>query len=63
VDWGNCLHHACSEVRAAALSGDCGWLREMSRGNLKFVKQLQVMIIMIFDIIDHYILIETSRLV
>ncbi|KAI8053091.1 metalloprotease ATP23 [Syncephalis plumigaleata] len=41
VDWSNCLHHACSEVRAATLSGDCGWLREMSRGNFKFAKQLQ----------------------
>ena len=23
VDWSNCVHHACSEVRAANLSGDC----------------------------------------
>jgi inner membrane protease ATP23 len=23
VDWTNCVHHACSEVRAANLSGDC----------------------------------------
>lgn len=23
VDWSNCVHHACSEIRAAHLSGDC----------------------------------------
>eukprot|EP00960_Hanusia_phi_P011310 330485-Hanusia_phi.AAC.1 len=25
VDWSNCVHHACSEIRAANLSGDCKW--------------------------------------
>ena len=23
LDWTNCQHHACSEIRAAALSGGC----------------------------------------
>ena len=34
VDWTNCLHLACSEVRAASLSGDCKLTREMKRGYL-----------------------------
>lgn len=35
VDWdGNCAHHACTEVRAAALSGDCSMTNELYRGNL-----------------------------
>ncbi|KAG9290280.1 hypothetical protein G9A89_022256 [Geosiphon pyriformis] len=42
VDWNNCLHHACSEVRAASLSGDCRWLREIQRGHFtNFGKQHQ----------------------
>lgn len=31
----NCRHNACSEIRAANLSGDCKWSREMFRGNFK----------------------------
>ena len=30
----NCRHHACSEIRAANLSGDCKWSREVFRGNV-----------------------------
>ncbi|PKY39350.1 hypothetical protein RhiirA4_351930 [Rhizophagus irregularis] len=41
VDWNNCLHHACSEVRAASLSGDCRWTRELRRGFFNFTKQHQ----------------------
>ncbi|CAG8508744.1 8512_t:CDS:2 [Paraglomus brasilianum] len=41
IDWTNCLHHACSEVRAASLSGDCGWTREIRRGFFTFTKQHQ----------------------
>ncbi|CAG8580121.1 9109_t:CDS:2 [Dentiscutata heterogama] len=41
VDWNSCLHHACSEVRAAALSGDCKWTREIKRGFFNFTKQHQ----------------------
>ena len=34
LDWRNCEHHACSEVRAASLSGDCHFKQELFRGNL-----------------------------
>lgn len=33
IDWSNCLHHACTEVRASALSGECNLLHELFRGN------------------------------
>lgn len=33
LDWTNCEHHACSEVRAASLSGDCKWRLEAMRGH------------------------------
>ncbi|KAJ3981002.1 peptidase M76 family-domain-containing protein [Lentinula detonsa] len=32
VDWTNLRHHACSEIRANNLSGDCRWTRELRRG-------------------------------
>jgi len=35
MDWKNCAHHACSEIRANHLSGDCHYKREMLRGFLK----------------------------
>jgi mitochondrial inner membrane protease ATP23 len=42
VDWSNCVHHACSEIRAAALSGDCSFGREVVlRRNFGFSKQFQ----------------------
>ncbi|KAI9450513.1 metalloprotease ATP23 [Lactarius psammicola] len=41
VDWNNLRHHACSEIRANSLSGDCSWVREIQRGNLSFSKQHQ----------------------
>jgi len=31
VDWNNLRHHACSEIRANNLSGDCSWGREFQR--------------------------------
>lgn len=34
LDWRNCEHHACSEVRAASLSGDCHFKQELFRGNV-----------------------------
>jgi mitochondrial inner membrane protease ATP23 len=37
VDWSNCIHHACSEIRAANLSGDCSFLQEMMRGQASVV--------------------------
>ncbi|RKP12408.1 peptidase M76 [Piptocephalis cylindrospora] len=41
VQWNDIKHHACSEIRAANLSGDCKWTRELRRGNISFVKQHQ----------------------
>jgi inner membrane protease ATP23 len=32
-DMANCLHHACAEVRASSLSGECNFLHEIGRGN------------------------------
>ncbi|XP_058734929.1 mitochondrial inner membrane protease ATP23-like [Vicia villosa] len=34
LDWTDCAHHACSEIRAAHLSGDCHFKRELLRGFL-----------------------------
>jgi len=41
VDWNNLRHHACSEIRANSLSGDCRWTREVRRGIFSFTKQHQ----------------------
>ncbi|KAK4538467.1 hypothetical protein CDCA_CDCA18G4492 [Cyanidium caldarium] len=41
LQWDNCLHHACSEIRAAALSGDCDWIREVARSNFRIGGQFQ----------------------
>ncbi|KAF5381213.1 hypothetical protein D9757_007875 [Collybiopsis confluens] len=41
VDWQNLRHHACSEIRANNLSGDCKYTREMRRGIISFTKQHQ----------------------
>ncbi|XP_068664905.1 mitochondrial inner membrane protease ATP23 [Aristolochia californica] len=35
LDWSNCVHHACSEIRAGHLSGDCHYKRELLRGYIK----------------------------
>jgi len=42
LDWTNCEHHACSEIRAANLSGDCHWKRELNRGNFNIQGQHQI---------------------
>ena len=34
VRWDNLLHHACTEIRASALSGECDWESEVNRGNV-----------------------------
>ncbi|KAL5720624.1 Mitochondrial inner membrane protease atp23 [Ranunculus cassubicifolius] len=34
MDWANCAHHACSEIRAAHLSGDCHYKRELIRNGV-----------------------------
>lgn len=36
-DKDSCRHNACSEIRAANLSGDCKWSREIFRGNFEKV--------------------------
>ncbi|PKI82797.1 Mitochondrial inner membrane protease atp23 [Malassezia vespertilionis] len=41
VDWNDLRHHACSEVRAASLSGDCRWTREINRRHFTFLNQHQ----------------------
>nr|GMC49617.1 mitochondrial inner membrane protease ATP23-like [Ipomoea batatas] len=35
LNWADCAHHACSEIRANHLSGDCHFKRELLRGYLK----------------------------
>ena len=35
-NWQNCYLHACSEIRAAQLSGDCRWFNEVRRGHFDF---------------------------
>ncbi|PUU77329.1 peptidase M76 family-domain-containing protein [Tuber borchii] len=42
VDWEELKHHACSEIRASSLSGECRWTREaFTRGVFDFTKQHQ----------------------
>ncbi|KAL0301084.1 UNVERIFIED_CONTAM: Mitochondrial inner membrane protease ATP23 [Sesamum radiatum] len=43
LDWTNCAHHACSEIRAGHLSGDCHYKRELLRGFLKIRGHEQVL--------------------
>ena len=33
VDWTDLKHHACSEIRASSMSGDCSFSREWNRQN------------------------------
>ncbi|GAB2223489.1 hypothetical protein Droror1_Dr00017630 [Drosera rotundifolia] len=42
LDWTNCSHHACSEIRAGHLSGDCHYKREMLCGYAKLRGHEQV---------------------
>lgn len=41
-DMGSCRQRACSEVRAANLSGECRWTREVMRGNWSVKAQHRV---------------------
>ena len=34
LDWNDLTQHACTEIRAANLSGDCTFNRELNRGNV-----------------------------
>ena len=42
VNWRDCEQHACSEIRAASLSGDCRFFNEVGRGNFGLVGHHQV---------------------
>ncbi|ESW25893.1 hypothetical protein PHAVU_003G074200 [Phaseolus vulgaris] len=33
LDWSDCAHHACTEIRTNHLSGDCHYKRELLRGH------------------------------
>lgn len=41
LDWKNCLHHACTEVRASSISGECNFIHEVFRGNKTILKGQQ----------------------
>eukprot|EP00300_Choanocystis_sp_HF-7_P022244 c21429_g1_i1.p1 GENE.c21429_g1_i1~~c21429_g1_i1.p1 ORF type:complete len:198 (+),score=30.08 c21429_g1_i1:141-734(+) len=41
MDWNNCLIHACSEIRASNLSGECKWSNEFNRGHYNYGGQQQ----------------------
>ncbi|KAI5796649.1 peptidase M76 family-domain-containing protein [Geopyxis carbonaria] len=42
IDWQDLKHHACSEIRASSLSGECRWTRELfTRGVWDFTRQHQ----------------------
>ncbi|XP_065879303.1 mitochondrial inner membrane protease ATP23-like isoform X2 [Euphorbia lathyris] len=41
LNWSDCAHQACSEIRAGNLSGDCHFKRELLRGYTKLRGQGQ----------------------
>mmetsp|Transcript_9502 Transcript_9502/g.12437 ORF Transcript_9502/g.12437 Transcript_9502/m.12437 type:complete len:186 (-) Transcript_9502:193-750(-) len=41
MDPANLRQHACTEIRASNLSGECSWKNEMARGNFGFKLQQQ----------------------
>lgn len=41
VNWKDREHHACAEIRAVTLSGECKITRELRRGNFGFAKHYQ----------------------
>jgi inner membrane protease ATP23 len=41
INWKNKLHVACTEIRAANLSGECAFTKEFKRGNWGIAKQHQ----------------------
>lgn len=42
IDYKNCLHHACTEIRASAISGECDSMLELARGNKIITKGHQI---------------------
>ena len=41
IDFSQCFQHACTEVRASALSGECNFSREVRRGNFQIQRGYQ----------------------
>jgi len=41
LDVSNCHHHACTEIRASSLSGECGMLNQFMTGHYGFTKYHQ----------------------
>eukprot|EP00898_Chlorokybus_atmophyticus_P004179 jgi/Chlat1/4762/Chrsp308S00826 len=41
VNWPDCYHHACTEIRASNLSKECHWHKEFERGNYRLKGQHQ----------------------
>ncbi|CAM9602814.1 unnamed protein product [Phaeothamnion confervicola] len=41
ADWSNCLHHACTEIRASNMSGECSFRDEFNRSNFGLAAQQQ----------------------
>jgi inner membrane protease ATP23 len=39
LDMSNCVHVACTEIRASALSGECNFSYELMRGKFGFFRQ------------------------
>jgi hypothetical protein len=35
IDFKNCAQHACTEIRASTLSGECGIIHDLARGHFK----------------------------
>ncbi|XP_020571016.1 mitochondrial inner membrane protease ATP23-like isoform X2 [Phalaenopsis equestris] len=48
MDWKNCAHHACTEIRANHLSGDCHYKRELLRGFMRMRGHEQLPCLQIF---------------
>ena len=42
IDYKNCLQHACTEIRASAISGECDSMLELARGNKTIIKGHQL---------------------
>jgi inner membrane protease ATP23 len=41
LDWRDCVHHACTEIRASNLSRECRWMEEFKRLQLHGVNGQQ----------------------
>ena len=41
IDFKNCLHYGCTEIRASLLSSECSYFKEFSRGHFAINKAFQ----------------------